>query len=104
MFGPDYNITQPDYYRSRVFPKMLSGITNIFRYYSCTYDIPNDKKTTARAVMLYDLQVPIFFTVETSLGFYHDYSSHKDQVFTKKKWEELGENMVIALKEYYEGI
>lgn len=54
--------------------------------------------------MLNDLQIPIFFTVETSLGFYHDYTSHKDQVFTKKKWEELGENMIVALKEYYEGI
>ena len=90
MFGPDYNITQPDYYKCRVFPKLLSNITNIFRYYSCSYDISNDKKTTARAVMLNDLLVPIFFTVESSLGYYHDYNLKKNVPFSKKKWEEIG--------------
>ena len=52
MFGPDYNITQPEYYKCRVFPKLLSNITNIFRYYSCSYTISNDKRSTARAVMI----------------------------------------------------
>ena len=52
MFGPDYNLTQPEYYKSRVFPKLLANVTPIFRYYSCSYTISNDKRSTARAVML----------------------------------------------------
>ena len=52
MFGPNYNITQPEYYRSRMMPKLLSQITSKFRYYGCSYTLPNNKLTTARAIML----------------------------------------------------
>ncbi len=48
--------------------------------------------------------IPIVFTVESSLGFYHDYSLHKNLAFTRKKWEEIGESIGRALKEYCEGI
>jgi hypothetical protein len=54
--------------------------------------------------MLNECLIPFVYTVESSLGFYHDYNLHKDMVFTRKKWEELGESVVLALKEYYEGI
>ena len=47
------------------------------------------------------MMIPVVFTVESSLGFYHDYAEHKTEAFTKKKWEELGEFVVIALKEYF---
>lgn len=54
--------------------------------------------------MLNEIGVPFVYTVECSLGFYHDYFLHRDAVFTRKKWEELGESVTLALKEYYEGI
>ena len=101
MFGPDYNLTQPEYYKCRVFPKLLANVTNIFRYFSCSYRIANDKKTTARAVMLNEMMIPNVFTIEASLGFYHDYALHRDMAFERKKWEELGEYVLIALKEYF---
>lgn len=104
MFGPSYNLTQALYYKCRILPKILSNITPIFRYYGCTYDIPNDKKSTARAVMLSELMLPVVFTVETSLGFYYDSSAGKVLVFDKKKWEGLGINVVMAIKEYYEDL
>lgn len=87
IFGPSYNLTQPEYYKCRVFPKLLSNYTNVFRYYSCSYDIPYEKRSTARAVMLNELFIPFVYTVETSLGFYHDYNLHKDMFFTMKKWQ-----------------
>jgi cytosolic carboxypeptidase protein 2/3 len=104
MFGPDYNLTQPEYYKCRVFPKLLASHTNIFRYYSCSYTIPSDKRSTARAVMLSEMLIPQVFTVESSLGFYHDFAQHKSVPFTKKKWVEIGEHVVMALKEYFEGL
>ena len=54
--------------------------------------------------MLNELAVPYVFTVETSLGFYHDYNIHKDMIFRKEKWEELGQCVVLAVKEYFEGL
>lgn len=53
--------------------------------------------------MLSELQLSFVYTVECSLGFYHDYTQHKDVPFTRKKWEEFGEHLVAALKEYFEG-
>lgn len=52
--------------------------------------------------MLNELYVPFVYTIETSLGFYHDYVEHKDIPFSLSKWEENGEVVVLALKEYYE--
>lgn len=52
VFGPSYNVTQPEYYRARVFPRFLSQMTPIFRYFGCDYSIHPTKSTTARAVML----------------------------------------------------
>ena len=52
LFGPNYNITQSEYYKARVMPKYLSQLTHVFRYYGCIYSISPCKITTARAVML----------------------------------------------------
>ena len=54
--------------------------------------------------MLSQMLVPLVYTVQASLGFYHDYNLHRDVPFTVKKWLEIGESFVVALKEYYEGI
>ena len=63
IFGPSYNLTQPEYYKCRVLPKILANVTPIFRYFSCSYDIPYEKKNTARAVMLSEMLVPLVYTV-----------------------------------------
>ena len=48
--------------------------------------------------------IPFVYTIESSLGFYYDYVTHKTEVFSREKWEELGTSIVTALKEYYEGM
>lgn len=63
MFGPNYSLSQPLYYKCRVLPKLLSSITPIFRYYGCNYDIPPEKKATARAVMISEMMIPLVYTV-----------------------------------------
>jgi hypothetical protein len=62
-FGPNYNITQPEYYRARVLPKFISQFTPIFRYFGCDYSIPMGKSTTARAVMLQELGIPYVYAI-----------------------------------------
>ena len=104
IFGPNYNITQALYYKCRILPKILANITPVFRYYASTYGIPNHKKTTPRALLLTPLNVPVFFTVETSLGFYYDATLAKVLIFDRKKWEGLGVSMVTAIREYYEDL
>ena len=100
-FGPNYNLTQPEYYKARVIPKYLSQLTSIFRYFGCTYTIPQCKATTARAVMLNEIGIPLVYTIETSVGMYYDYESHKDLCFTQAKWEEAGMNVCRAIRQYF---
>ena len=63
LFGPSYNITQPEYYRSRVMPKYLSQLTSIFRFFGCDYKLPPAKLSTARGVMLNEFAIPYVYTV-----------------------------------------
>ena len=55
----------------------------MFRYYSCEFDIPFEKKSTARAVMLNEMLIPFVYTIESSLGFYYDYVAHKTEPFSR---------------------
>jgi len=40
--------------------------------------------------MLNEMQIPFVYTMESSLGFFHDYSIRKDVAYSRKKWEEIG--------------
>ena len=44
----------------------------MFRYYSCVFKIEDIKKTTARAIFLKYLNIPICYTIEASNGSYYD--------------------------------
>lgn len=61
IYGPEYDIWEPNYYRTRILPKILADKTEIFRYYSCMFRISDWKRTTARAVLL--RQIPHCYTV-----------------------------------------
>jgi len=54
----------------------------MFRYYSCIFRISQSKQTTARAVVLKQLNIPLSFTIETSNGSYFDYELLKDVAYT----------------------
>ena len=54
--------------------------------------------------MISEYDIPFVYTVETSLGIYRDYLNQKDCFFNGKKWQQTGEQVVMALKEYYEGV
>lgn len=38
-YGPGFFLGETNYYRSRIFPKIISNQTKMFRYYSCSFRI-----------------------------------------------------------------
>lgn len=52
MYGPQYKIWNNNYYKSRIFPKMLYDHSEMFRYYLSIFRINPSKQSTARAVFL----------------------------------------------------
>jgi hypothetical protein len=51
VYGPSYMISQPQYLKSKILPKLISLRSEMFRYYSCIFKISEYKKTIGRAVM-----------------------------------------------------
>ena len=75
----------------------MGNITPMFRYYSCIFKINECKLTTARAILLRRLGVPLSYTIETSNGSYFDYENLRDMPFTMEKWVEMGMKVGGAL-------
>lgn len=63
LYGPNYTISEMNYYKCRVFPKILDKKIEYFRYYGSKYTISEKKKTTARAIMLSYFGIPFFYTI-----------------------------------------
>lgn len=51
VYGPSYSISNANYYKCRILPKLIEKKINAFRYYSCLFSISDEKKTTGRANM-----------------------------------------------------
>ena len=102
MYGPEFPIIQQHYYECRVFPKLIGSVTPMFRYYSCSFKISECKVTTARAVLLKKLMIPLSYTIEASNGSYYDHELLKDIPFTDSSWVKMGRDIGVALAEYGE--
>ena len=100
MYGPEFPISEKNYYESKIFPKLLGRNTEMFRYYSCIFRISTFKETTARAILLKKLDVPFSYTIEASNGSYYDKEGMKDINFTPALWIEMGHNIAKSLHEY----
>lgn len=100
LYGPEYDIWETNYYKTRIFPKIISNRTPMFRYYSCLFRVAEFKKTTARAVVLRN--VPHCYTIEASTGFYYCPVEKRDIPFTPEKWTEMGGVLGESLREYIE--
>lgn len=74
----------------------------MFRYYSCIFKINSFKETTARAIVLRRIGVPLSYTVETSNGSFFDYEKLCDVPYTQALWAEMGGKVGAALQEYAE--
>lgn len=100
LYGPEYDIWETNYYKTRIFPKIIANKTPMFRYYSCLFRVSEFKRTTARAVLL--RTVPHCYTIEASAGFYFCPVEKKDVPFTPEKWMEMGRHIAEGIKEFIE--
>ena len=66
MYGPNYGVDNKYYLTSRLYPKLVSKMTDIFRYYSCIFRISKAKINAGRAVMIRDHNVTFSYTIESS--------------------------------------
>ena len=68
LYGLPYPEDKRMFYMIRVLPKLLSDISEMFRYSSCSYHLNKGKRETARAVMSNEFGIKQVFTVEASLA------------------------------------
>lgn len=100
MYGPENSIMDKYYYESRIFPRLLSKKTEMFRYYSCIFKIEPEKKSTARSIFQQFHNIPLSFTIEASNGSYYDTGILKDFPFNARMWIEMGNEVGNGLGDY----
>ncbi len=98
IYGPDYGLVDPKYMLCRVFPKLVSKLTNTFRYYSCIFKISREKAKTARAVMLREFGIPYCYTVEASAYCYN--GQFGDLPFVSQTYVEAGKRICEGVQKF----
>jgi hypothetical protein len=93
-YGPGFCLGENNYYKSRIFPKIISNQTKMFRYYSCSFRISEDKQATARALI--SKMVPFCYTVETSNSSYYCPESRANIDFTCYEWLKIGRELGVS--------
>lgn len=74
-YGPEFPLIHKYYYECRLFPKIVSSKTEMFRYYSCIFKISEFKESTARAVILRNFKIPLTYTIEASNGSFYNHEN-----------------------------
>ncbi len=102
LYGPYYNIAHAQFLRCRLLPKLIQKVEPSFRYYSCSFSIAEYKKSTARAVMLNQMKIPYFYTIESSNGLYYDPIQLKTVQFNQFLWQKMGKSIGKAIADFNE--
>lgn len=97
LYGPDYQLQHSEYYKCRLLPKLIERLNAAFRYYSCNFFIPEDKKSTARAIMLEQFKVPFVYTVESSIGLYYCPQTMRTLPLQTQHWHQMGSTISKGL-------
>jgi len=63
LYGPVYTLSDSEYYKSRVFTKMIEKINPNFRYHSSSFMLSEEKKKTARGIFFEQYKIPYVFTI-----------------------------------------
>ncbi|CAD8105961.1 unnamed protein product [Paramecium sonneborni] len=98
LYGPEFQLWNCNYYKSRLFAKILSLKTRIFRYYSCLFRINKCKINTARAVFCEKYDFVNCFTLEISNSSY--YYDQNTESFNESKWIQFGQILGESFKDF----
>lgn len=72
FYGPYFPLHSEFHYKIRVIPKLLSEISEMFRYYSCKFRNDWSKRKAARLVIAKEQCLPYSYTIEASaFGFFN---------------------------------
>lgn len=93
-YGPGFGLGEGNYYKSRIFPKIIANQTKMFRYYSCSFRISEHKLSTARAMI--SRFVPFCYTVETSNSAYYCADTRNIIDFTHYDWITIGKEIGVS--------
>jgi hypothetical protein len=66
IYGPHYPLHSDKYFKMRVFPKLLSERSEMFRYFGCKFRNEHSKRKAARLVVWKEHKLPYSYTVEAS--------------------------------------
>ena len=88
IYGPYYALHNDNYFHMRVFPKLLSDKTNMFRYFSCKFNNEKSKRKAARLVLWKQFNIVNSFTIEAS---FHGFitQDRKTTHFTQEKYAQM---------------
>jgi hypothetical protein len=72
MYGPQYPIHHSSYQAVRVFPKIMSTVTQMFRFHSCRFRNEDYKENCARMFIEREFGVTFSYCIECSQQAYID--------------------------------
>lgn len=88
--------------REKIFPRMLSFISNLFSWQNCIFSYPKDRQSTARVVVRTELNIVHSFTIETSFGGI-EYGYRAGTLYDERSWKELGMRTAECMYHFYVG-
>lgn len=98
-YGPNYGVDHKYYLTARLLPKIISKLTNAFRYYSCLFKISDSKINASRAVMIRNFDVTYSFTIEASS---HAYGPRmEEKLFNKDGYRDVGACIAESLIKFF---
>jgi hypothetical protein len=93
MYGC-HNFSIPE--QTRVFPLLLSRLSEPFEFPLCSFKMQKTKESTLRITMFKELSIPNVFTLESS------FAGHNDHHFSAIDLMDLGRDLCLALLKYSE--
>ena len=70
IYGPHYPLHSDKYYKMRILPKLISELSDKFRFFSCKFKVEKSKEKAARIVLWREFGIFNSFTFEAS---FHSY-------------------------------
>lgn len=81
----------------KLFPLILSNISNLFVWDNCVFSIPENRKDASRCVINRELGIVNSYTIETSFGG----MTSNSILYNEEMWKEIGKNVGEAIYHMY---
>jgi hypothetical protein len=90
-FGCPNDAHQTLAHTEKLFPRIISALTDAFTWQKCLFSTPDERKTAGRIVVRQEFGVVQAFTIETSFG------GVAGLLYDERSWREIGAKIAEAL-------